>query len=396
MSAVLGGFVWIVVLAASLPVLLLFIETLAALFPARRPSACELPPSIAVVVPAHNEGRHLVPTLQDLHAQLRDSDRLIVVADNCTDDTAAVAEECGAEVFVRHAPDHRGKGYALQYAIDCLVDEPPECVLFFDADCRIGPGALGRLAGIAWASRRPVQALYVMNSPKAAEPRTRIAAFAWLMMNRVRMRGLSNLFNVTRFTGAGLAAPWGLVSRLDFGAADITEDLVMTLKMARAGAPPLFAPDVLVTSCFPEARDASVTQRARWEHGSLAVMARQALPALLRGVLRADLKLIVLALDAMIPPLVMLAASLIIAAGLSALAVGFTGPGPLFTVLASIALFALAVFAGWVCFGREALPASHLWALAPFIFQKLKIYGNRGRESSKTWTRTKRGGDKTP
>ena len=34
-----------------------------------------------------------------------------------------------------------------------------------------------------------------------------IAAFAWLMINRIRMAGLSNLADVTRFTGLGMAAP---------------------------------------------------------------------------------------------------------------------------------------------------------------------------------------------
>ena len=55
-----------------------------------------------VVVPAHNESLGLVPTLQDIKAQLGAGDRLIVVADNCTDDTAEVAVASGAEVIVRN------------------------------------------------------------------------------------------------------------------------------------------------------------------------------------------------------------------------------------------------------------------------------------------------------
>jgi glycosyltransferase involved in cell wall biosynthesis len=393
MSTVFTVLLWGVVLAAAAPVVLFAIETLAAFFPLRRQPASAPPSSVAAIVPAHNEGRHIVATLRDLRAQLRPDDRLIVVADNCTDDTAAIARECGAEVFVRIAPDHRGKGYALQYAIDCLRDAPPQCVVFFDADCRVGEGALHYLAGVATAAGRPAQALYIMKAPDDAGPGTGVSAFAWIMINRVRMTGLSNLIDATRFTGAGLAAPWEVISRLDFGAGDITEDLVMTLKMALAGAPPVFAPEAHVTSFFPTAEDASVTQRARWEHGSLGVMARRAAPAMLRGILCADMKLMLLAADAMIPPLVALGAGLSLAALLSALALGFAGPGPLVTVLTSIALFALALVAGWLRFGRAVLPPSQLWALAPFMLEKLKVYGRRGRASSKTWTRTKRGDD---
>ncbi len=388
--------IWFAVAAVSAPAVLLALETLAAFFPLRRQRACASPASLAVIVPAHNESGHILATLHDLRTQLRSGDRLIVVADNCTDDTATVAQECGAEVFVRVAPDHRGKGYALQYAIDCLRDAPPECVVFFDADCRVGEGVLQHLAGVASASGRPAQALYTMNAPDSAGPGTGVSAFAWIMINHVRMTGLSNLFDVTRFTGAGLAAPWELISRLDFGAGDITEDLVMTLKMALAGMPPVFVPDAQVTSFFPTTQDASVTQRARWEHGSLDILARRAAPAMLRGILRVDLKLMMLAADAMIPPLVTLGAALSLAAVLSTLMLGFAGPGPLVTILTSIGLFALALVAGWVRFGRTVLPVSQLWALAPFMLQKLKVYGRRGRASSKTWTRTKRGdgGDK--
>ncbi len=393
MNAVFTVLLWGVALTAAAPVVLLIIETLAAFFPLRRQSTGAQPSSLAVIVPAHNEGRHMVATLRDLRAQLRPDDRLIVVADNCTDDTAAVAEDCGAEVFDRAAPDHRGKGYALQYAIDCLRDAPPECIAFFDADCRVGEGALQHLAGVACASGRPAQALNMMNAPDGARPGTSVSAFAWIMINRVRMTGLSNLFDVTRFTGVGLAAPWELISRLDFAAGDITEDLLMTLKMAAAGAPPVFAPDAQVTSFFPTAQDASVTQRARWEYGSLEIMARHAAPAMLHGMLRADVKLILLAADAMIPPLVALGAGLGLAAVLSALMIGFTGPGPLVAILTSIAIFVLALVAGWLRFGRTALPASQLWALAPFMLQKLKVYGRRGRASAKTWTRTERDND---
>src|SRR5262245_44211970 len=53
---------------------------------------------IAVLVPAHNESTGLIPTIVDVKTQLRAGGRLLVVADNCSDDTAAVAATAGAEV----------------------------------------------------------------------------------------------------------------------------------------------------------------------------------------------------------------------------------------------------------------------------------------------------------
>ena len=74
-------------------------------------------PRMAVLVPAHNESCGLLPTLEDIKPQLRPCDRMLVIADNCTDDTAAVAAACGAEVIERRDAAKRGKGYALDFGL---------------------------------------------------------------------------------------------------------------------------------------------------------------------------------------------------------------------------------------------------------------------------------------
>src|ERR1700733_13845514 len=89
----------------------------------------------AVLVPAHNESAGLLPTLTDISAQLRAADRLLVIADNCTDDTASVAAMAGAVVVVRNEPDRKGKGYALACGLCHLREDPPDTVIVVDADC---------------------------------------------------------------------------------------------------------------------------------------------------------------------------------------------------------------------------------------------------------------------
>ena len=90
------------------PLAVLAVECLAALLPAR-PSPDGPRPSCAVLVPAHDEEAGLPATLAALWPQLEAGDRLLVVADNCTDRTAAVARAAGAEVLERRDPDRRGK-----------------------------------------------------------------------------------------------------------------------------------------------------------------------------------------------------------------------------------------------------------------------------------------------
>lgn len=382
---------WVAAVAVLIPALMLALETAASFLPRRRRDSAP-PPPIAVVIPAHNESAHIRATLQDLRGQLRADDRLIVVADNCTDDTAAVACEFGADVFVRDEPARRGKGYALQFAIDRLRAAPPGCVAFFDADCRIGPDALLRLCGFAAASGRPAQALYLMLPPADAGAQTAAAAFAWIMINRVRMTGLSNLADVTRFTGLGMAAPWAAISDLDFASGGITEDLALSFDMISRGAPPLFANEVEVTSAFPDRAEAGVAQRARWEHGSLGILSRRAPRALFQGVFTGDFRLAMFALDALIPPLVLFALLILAALAISVLTAPLVGPGPASAAGLALTLYGLSVGTAWLSAGRNALPPAKLAGIGPFLLQKLRIYGREGRASSRTWTRTDRTG----
>src|SRR5215831_6708425 len=96
------------------------------------------PHRTAVLIPAHNEGAGILPTIRDVQAQLGPHDRILVVADNCTDDTAAIVQGAGVEVIVRADPARRGKGYALEFGVRHLSLNPPDVVVIMDADCRLG------------------------------------------------------------------------------------------------------------------------------------------------------------------------------------------------------------------------------------------------------------------
>lgn len=66
-------------------------ETAPGEFPQRR--------AVVALVPAHNEEEAIASTLAGLMTQSRPPDRVIVVCDNCTDQTADLAALAGAEVL---------------------------------------------------------------------------------------------------------------------------------------------------------------------------------------------------------------------------------------------------------------------------------------------------------
>lgn len=387
----------IALLVASIIVFLLagflFLEILAATAASRRQGTSESDPGpVAVVIPAHNEAANLGATLASVRPQMRESDRLIVVADNCTDATAEIAVAAGAACWERQDAVRRGKGYALQFALDKLKASPPETVIFIDADCLIAEGALQKLAGVSQKEQRPVQALYLMKAPEGAAPRLRVAEFAWSFLNHARMTGLDRLFGVSRITGAGIALPWSIASALDVASGEIVEDLALTLTLTEQKKPPLLLVDALVTSEFPNEEDALAKQRARWEHGSQNIAVRRALPCLMKGISSGDARLFAISLDMIIPPLVNFLMLIMAVFAVSLIAWFLGARAPLGFAAGAGFWFGAAVILGWLQVGREALPLSSLRGLAPFLAAKGDIYGAEGRASAKRWTPTRSGG----
>ncbi|MEM1381595.1 MAG: glycosyltransferase family 2 protein [Pseudomonadota bacterium] len=356
------------------------------------------PGPIAVVIPAHNEGTGVAATVADVLAQLRSHDRLIVVADNCSDNTADVARDAGAEVIERTDAERRGKGFALQFALDHLRTDPPSSVVFTDADCFHTDGLIKAVARQAEVNGKPVQPLYIMRAGPDAPAKRAVAAFAWLLINDVRMRGLWSLAKTTRLTGAGAAFPWAIAEGLALGSGEIVEDLALTITLARAGTPVLLNTDHTVFSDFPETENAITVQRARWEHGSLRMIGTQSMSLAMSAFGSGGWPALALALNVAIPPISVFAAILIANALVASLFAVFGWMTPLLLALFAGAAAASALVLAWSRYGQETLPPSKLSALAAFAASKFGVYGQKARASSTQWTRTPREheGDHTP
>lgn len=346
---------------------------------------------IAVIIPAHNEQGIVAATVAACRVGLRDIDRVIVVADNCDDETAAKARPAGADAIERRDSVKCGKGYALQFGVDHLRSSPPETVVFIDADCKPQPGAIARIAERAALLNRPVQALYLMEPPADADAKSRVSAFAWMLMNRVRMSGLQELAGVTRLTGSGMAFPWRLIERAELASGEIVEDLALTIRMVEDGAAPLLDAGAVVTSELAASERGATTQRARWEHGSIRMALRTAPRLFLKG-LSGDFKSLALALDIATPPLTVFGA-IIATALVAGVVLALLGAAALlkFAILAG-AFFSAAIIGAWSVYGRDLLPPKEIRGVGAYLAGKVRVYGAEGRKSAARWTRTDRGG----
>jgi len=362
--------------------------------PKRRAPAAGEPPgrraSLAVLVPAHNEESGIAATLAGVRAQLAAGDRLLVVADNCSDATADVARAAGAEVIER-ASELRGKGYALAHGIDHLRAAPPSAVVIVDADCDLAPGALDALMHDLAVTRRPVQALYLMLAPAGAGLSRRLAQFAWRVRNWARPAGWHRLGMPCQLMGTGMAFDWEMLQNAALANASIVEDMKLGIDLAARGMAPVFCQRALVTSWFPESAAAAGTQRTRWEHGHIEMILRE-MPGILRlAAVRRDRRMLGMALDLGVPPLALLA-GLLALAWLLAVAGWLLGGTALVAMVASalLALFLITILAAWFVQGRDLVRLSELLAVPWYIAAKLPMYVRFIVRRQQDWVRTDR------
>lgn len=384
--------------ALLVPELIVFIETVGALAPRRQTSTAGLEktfpaPRTAVLVPAHNEGAAIEKTVRVLAAQMGAGDRLIVIADNCEDQTAALARAAGATVIERTDADQRGKGFAIAFALAHLDADPPDVVVLVDADCRASPGGVPTLAAMAAAHHRPIQAEYLIQPPPNPTPVAVVSGLAVMIRNRVRPRGLARFGLPCHLTGSGMAFPWKVLRGAPAMGAELVEDLVMGIQMALEGHAPLFCPEVQVTSDLPESRGAAMSQRRRWEHGQLHTLLRYAPRLIGLGLVRGRAGLMGLGFDLMVPPLALLVIlqGVLLALSVAAGAIHFTSWLPAILAATGVAVLVTAIGAAWAAFGRQVAPLRYALFIPFYVLWKIPLYLSlvlRGKQ--KTWERTAR------
>jgi hypothetical protein len=357
----------------------------AALLPVRpqRPVMRARPLRVVVVVPAHDESIAMARTLRSLQRDIGDCPhtRVVVVADNCSDDTAAVALAAGVDVLERHDPARRGKGHALRFAFD-LIDHADWFVVV-DADTDVVPGFVESMRAAMTTGADALQARYRVRDAFAS-PRQTLADVALAAWNVVRPRGRAALGLSAGILGNGFALSRATLQAVPWGAASIVEDVEYHHALVRAGRRVDWVDGAEVRGDMPAADASAAQQRARWEGGRLR-LAIDRLPGLLRDAAAGRWRLLEPAADLLLPPLSWHLVLLAVAALLGRGAFAAIGAAGLAIVAAHVAV-ALHV-------GRARAP--HLRALATvpaYLVWKLGLAAATWRASHRhaAWVRSER------
>jgi cellulose synthase/poly-beta-1,6-N-acetylglucosamine synthase-like glycosyltransferase len=301
---------WLVVTAAagvvSVPgsVELLLVSTAAIAGRRQKPSVEPLAPwKVAIVVPAHDEEGGIGDTVRSLLAVDRQNLMvdLYVVADNCSDDTALVAQREGAKVLVRNDRELRGKGYALHFAFTQLLPLGYDCALVIDADTAVSASVVTAAVRALQQGAAGVQVRYLMKTTEES-PRTRLRNLALRAFNVVRPTGREALGLSVGLLGNGFALTRETLEAVPYLASSIVEDLEYHLSIVRSGRRVAFASGATVYGEMPAKGAGVKTQRARWEGGRLRMMMDKA-PPLALEVLSGRFRLLEPLLELLLLPL---------------------------------------------------------------------------------------------
>jgi 1,2-diacylglycerol 3-beta-glucosyltransferase len=258
-----------------------------------------------LIVPAHNEEEGISRTVASLLAVdwPRDKFRVVVVADNCSDATAAVARRAGAQVLERRDVTMRGKGYALAYAFAASAAEGfADAVVVVDADAEVSANLLDAFAARIERGARAIQANYGILNPWSSW-RTQLITIAKGAFHIVRSRARERLGLSCGVRGNGWCVTHELLRQVPYRYYSLAEDLEYGIALGAAGCSVHYAGEAHADADMAANEKTARTQRQRWEQGRYRLVRDATLPLLRTALKQRSLLCLDLAFDLIVPPL---------------------------------------------------------------------------------------------
>ena len=227
----------------------------------------------AVLVAARNEEGVISHLIESIRAQDYPSElvTVFVVADNCTDQTAAVARAEGAICYERTDPDHRTKGYALQYLVERISEDYGvdtfEGYFLFDADNLLKEDYISRMNEAFDAGEKIITSY---RNTKNFGDNWISASYGihWMRTIRTEHRARSVLKLATRIQGTGFLFASEII-RNGWHYTSLTEDRALSADAAVGGYRISYNHEAEFYDEQPVDIRIAMRQRIRWAKGHL-------------------------------------------------------------------------------------------------------------------------------
>lgn len=261
----------------------------------------------AVLIPAHNEAGVIRDTLKSMEGLKYPANLFekLVIADNCTDDTAEIARSFQSTVLERNDLTRRGKGFALGWAFDELKRMGRfgefDAFVIVDADTLFDEKFLQAMDIRISGGEKAVQGYYDVIDP-AGSPMASLSYLGFALNRNLKYVGRTKLGWSSNLLGNGMCFSAEVIERVGWRAVSIVEDMEYAVMLRLEGITVSFAPEALVYAAIPETFKGSRTQRSRWDIGRFQVRNRY-IGRLVRSALRTrDIGYLDTAMELIIPP----------------------------------------------------------------------------------------------
>ncbi|MFQ6092052.1 MAG: glycosyltransferase family 2 protein [bacterium] len=284
----------------------LYLLAIVSFWPQKRPKPTHpLKTEFAIIVPAQNEADTISRTLSSIHSldYPRRLYEVFVIADNCTDETAAVVRGFGVRCFQRWDREKRGKGYALQWAFRKLAEEHvrPDAFLIIDADTLLASDFLKVMNQKILEGEKALQGYYDVLHPEGSIMAS-LSYFGFALSRHLKFKGRTRLGWTTNLLGNGMCFHRSIIDRFGWPATSIVEDLEYGMMLLLNEVRVAFVPEAKICAEMPSTFKRSKAQRVRWDVGKFSVR-NTYLPKLMKAALqRRDLAFFDAAMELLIPP----------------------------------------------------------------------------------------------
>lgn len=242
-----------------------------------RPDVENIYHDFALIVAAHNEEQVIGNMVESLKKLKYPSDKysIFVIADNCTDNTARIAREAGAEVFERFNDTNKGKGFALEWMFDKIygMERKYDSVVIFDADNIVHEDFLMHINEQNNKGYKVVQGYIDSKNPNDSWVSYSYSLGFWTS-NKLFQQSRYNLGLGCQLCGTGFSVAVDVLKELGWGATCLTEDMEFTMKLCLNDVKVAWAYDAIVYDEKPITFMQSWKQRVRWMQGHADVFCR--------------------------------------------------------------------------------------------------------------------------
>lgn len=227
---------------------------------------------IWALIPAHNEERAIYKTIKSLQSQTIKPQRIVVIADNCSDDTIKIAKFKGAEVFITKNNKNKKAGAYNQF-LQSIKNDEVDFLLLMDADTVVAKNAIE--IGIKHFKNKNVAAVCSKAGVQAPNKKYNFIEKILYGLQKIEYgiydsQRVQTIENIKVIHGMAALHRWKYLKNVGMFNEDcITEDYYLTLMYKSMGYSVTLEIKMIAWTIVPVDIAELCIQRIRWNRGGV-------------------------------------------------------------------------------------------------------------------------------